>query len=129
MPYSIHWHDRAVVFAYSKTVTSQDLLLSNQEVYGDERFDRLRWQLVFFDEVEGVEFSPSDIKLIAYMDRGAAISNPNITVAFVGESALLDEVRKIYATHAKTPAWPVTIFQSRESAWDAVGQQQRVHKR
>ena len=127
MPFSIHWHDRAVVFEYSGKVTSQDLLRSNQQVYGDERFDRLRWQLVFFDEVETVEFTNSDVKLIAYMDRGAAISNSNITVAFVGESQLLDDVNNIYASHAKSPAWPVTHFESREKAWEAVSQQRRLY--
>lgn len=122
MPYKVTWKPNYVSFDYFGIVTSQDIIQSNQEVYGDERFDKLHWQLVSFDETESVQFEPANIRLIAYMDQAAARSNPKITVAFVGKTKILEEVATAYAETNIEPVWSIIQFDSREEAVSYINQ-------
>lgn len=122
MPYRIIWDNRHVTFEYSGEVTSRDIIESNEKVYGDPRFDDLRWQLVLLDEVASVSYTQANVKLITYMDQGAALSNPRITVAFVGSSDLLRELEESYARAGAKPAWPVVRFDRRDQALEHIQQ-------
>ncbi|MDQ8187125.1 hypothetical protein [Pelagicoccus sp. SDUM812002] len=116
MPYRINWKSSYVLFEYFGKVTCADIVESNKEVYGDERFDDLRWELVSFDEAESVAFKENSIRLIAYMDQAAARSNPHITVAFQGTTKILKEVEVAYSNTGSKPTWPVVHFETREEA-------------
>lgn len=116
MPYKINWETRYVSFEYFGVVTSEDIISSNQQVYGDSRFDSLRWQLVSFDKTESIAFKTSDIRLIAYMDKAASHTNPNITVAFVGKTKILEEVAAEYDAVSTSTNWPLLHFESCEEA-------------
>lgn len=116
MPYQITWNHNYVAFDYYGRVTDEDIIESNKEVYGDVRFDELRWELVSFDRTESVAFKESNIRLIAYMDKAAARSNPRITVAFVGKTEILNDVQEAYANTQADPVWPVVHFESRKDA-------------
>lgn len=116
MPYRINWGKRYVVFAYYGDVTANDILESNQIVYGDERFDALRWEFVCFDEAETISFTRESVRVVAYMDQGAAISNPNITVVFVGASETLDKVNSCYAQVDGQRKWTVKSCETRDQA-------------
>lgn len=116
MPYDIIWNAHFVTFNYHGHVTSQDLIESNQEVYGDPRFDLLHWELVCFDETESVSFNPANVRLIAYMDQAAAKSNSKITIAFVGKTKIIEEVEAAYSNTGVEPAWALIHFDNREEA-------------
>lgn len=116
MPYRITWKDKLIVFEYYGKVTSADIRESNQQAYGDSRFDSLKWELVLFDEAETVEFKESDIRLIAYMDKAAAQSNPYITVVFAGKSEAMEQIQELYSKMDSAAPWPVVSFDSYESA-------------
>lgn len=116
MSYRINWGKRYVIFEYYGDVTAHDILESNQIVYGDERFDSLRWELVCFDEAESISFEQVSIRIVAHMDHGAAISNPNITVIFVGTSETLNQVNRCYAQVDGPRKWPVKTCETREQA-------------
>ncbi|MDQ8204050.1 hypothetical protein [Pelagicoccus sp. SDUM812003] len=130
MPYRLTWERRTVFFDYFGDVTSQDLLESNQIVYGDERFDKLLWQVVSFEKAEAISHSAAYVKRIAYMDKAAARSNPNITVAFVGNSPALDQIGSEYIDVASEPAWDVVHFSTLDEAkaYIATAIQEREHR-
>lgn len=117
MPYNLHWRERVVTFEYFGDVTSLDILRSNENVYGDSRFDQLRWQLVFFDDVKSVKFVKQDIRRIAYCDKGAYMTNPEIQVLFVGASELVKEMAELYQSFSSERGWPTVYLQDREQAW------------
>ncbi len=116
MPYKITWEPTYVSFDYHGEVSSEDIIESNKEVYGDPRFDQIRWELVSFDETESITFTNANIRLIAYMDQAAARSNPHISVAFVGKTKILQEVEDAYSNTGVEPIWPLLHFDNREEA-------------
>lgn len=116
MPYEIIWKSNYVFFDYSGDVTSEDIVESNKVVYGDPRFDDLSWELVSFDKAISINSKPSHVRLIAYMDNAAARCNPYISVAFIGNSKILQEVEAAYSTTNAEQTWPIVHFESREEA-------------
>lgn len=124
MPYRITWNPDFVTFDYFGHVTSQDIIESNEKVYGDSRFDQLHWELVCFDETESVSFKSANVRLIAYMDQAAAKCNSKITIAFVGKTAILKEVAEAYANTGIEPVWPVIQFDDREEAISYITQKE-----
>jgi len=121
MGFQLTWEDRMVIFDYSGDMTSQDILNSNRSVYGDPRFDRLHWQLVCVDQVESFNFEEKDVKLIAYMDKAAALANSNITIVFAGENDNLKKLYTAYSEFIEGDLWPVHYFETREEALSYIG--------
>lgn len=116
MPYHLKWDGDRVAFHFSGDVSSQDIVESNQRVYGDPRFDDIRWQLVFFDEATSASFKAEDVRLVAYMDGAAATSNPRVTVVFIGSGEVMNQVETTYSQAKAEPPWPVLTFDSRAEA-------------
>lgn len=120
MAFKLEWKDRVVVFEYSGEVTSEDILESNQFVYGDHRFDALRWQLVFFDEVSVVNFNERDVKKIAFCDKAAFVTNSRIQVLFVGKTELVREMYTLYESFVGESFWPTIYLEERKDAWNCL---------
>ena len=120
MPFQIEWKDRIVVFEYGGILTSQDILLSNQQVYGNQRFDAIHWEVVLFDKVERLEFQENDVKMIAYLDMAAYKSNPNITVVFVGDTELMKGLYELYDSIVKDRCWTTVLVEDRKDVWQQI---------
>lgn len=120
MPYRLIWGKRHVLFNYSGNVTSADVIESNHLVYGDERFDNLRWQIVSFDAADSIDFSEEDVKRIAFMDHAAAQSNPRITVIFCGPPDLLQNAGITYAEATHENLWPILVVESEAEALETI---------
>lgn len=116
MPYSVEWLRQGIIWTFFGIVTSEEALRSNQELYGDPRFDNTRFQLADFSTVEKVEFTVSDVKRIAYLDRAAALTNGNLRVAIIADQSILEDYMLTYAKFAPRNAWKVKLFQTREEA-------------
>ena len=123
MPFEIKWGKDYVLFEYFGKVSSLELVNSNKLVYGDERFDNLKWELVHFDRAESVSINEKDIRLIAYMDKAAARSNPHITVAFIGQTETLEQIEAQYKNAGSPPVWPLVRFDSYEDAVSYITQE------
>ena len=121
----MHWDKRVVVFEYFGVVDSFDFLESNRDVYGDDRFDGLRFQVVLFDQVTEVNYSPKDVKKIAYLDMAAYRSNPHVTVLFTGDSSLLKKLNSLYSTYVEGRAWPSQFFKNREDVWAQITEKEK----
>ena len=112
MPYTTTWTQHGVTWKYTGILTGEELLQSNLNIYGDERFDDLLYQIVDLSEVEQMTVSPILIRKIAYLDMAAAHTNPRIRVAVIDGKQLND----IYSENANETHWPTQDFDSMEAA-------------
>lgn len=96
MAYKIICKARGVEWVYTGVLTGSELIESNEKIYGDPRFDDLRYQLVDLSQVERYEITEQDMKRMAFYDRVAAQSNPRIRLAVI---APRDEDRAITETY------------------------------
>lgn len=116
MPYRIEWKDRTVRWIYTGIVTGKEALDSNYEVYSDNRFDDLRHEIVDFTNADGIDMSDQEVKKIAYMDKAATNSNPDIKVAMVGSPEMIKSISGMYAKYSENSRWKVAVFETLEEA-------------
>jgi len=116
MPYQIEWRDCGVYWTYTGVVTGEDILQSNFDIYGDERFDDLRYEIVNLLEAEKVEVSERHMQKVAHLDSAAARTNTNIRVAVVAREAEAVFLQTLYSKFSKENGWPTRLFESVEDA-------------
>lgn len=117
MPYTITWQTHGIAWTYSGVLTGNELLQSNFDIFGDERFDDIRYQIVDLTRVEKIEVSENHMRKIAHLDMAAARSNPRVKVAVVttapGGQFLSDTYDKY--TDGKSP-WEMKVFATVDDA-------------
>lgn len=124
MPYTTTWHDRGIVWTYTGTLNGPELLESNFEIFGDERFDDIEYQIADLTGVEKFELTETHMRKIAHLDMAAARSNPKIKVAVVTGSETGVELTRIYQKHVtEKSTWEIGIFESLEDAKTWLGLQ------
>lgn len=101
-------------------MTGNELLQSNFDIFGDERFDDLRYQIVDLTAVEKVEVTESHMRKVAHLDMAAARSNPRVKIAVVAadqDGQFLSDTYDKY-TNGKSP-WFTQVFTniSEAEAW------------
>ena len=116
MPYTTTWNRQGVVWTYSGVLTGQEALQSNLEIYGDERFDDLHYQIADFTAVTDNQISDLHTKKIAYLDRAAAQTNPNIKVAIVMKDVEHLNTADVYSELSKHSPWELKVCHSLEEA-------------
>lgn len=116
MPYHIEWTDSWVYWTYSGVVTGEDILQSNFEIYGDERFDKLTCQIVNLLDAESFEVTERYMQKVAHLDAAAAQSNNRIRVAVVARASDAVRLHEIYTKHSRKESWPVELFDTVEAA-------------
>lgn len=116
MPYKLHWTSNCVEWTYYGSLTGAEIIESNNEIYGDSRFDDLHYQIVDLSNVESFGVSETNMKHMAHLDRAAARSNPHIKVAVIAPKGPVLEIADTYARHNTESPWQTAIFDTREEA-------------
>jgi hypothetical protein len=116
MPYSINWEPDGIIWTFQRILTNRDVIEANLAIYGDPRFDDLRYQIVDLSGVERFDVSNEALQEAAAMDEAAALNNPNLVVAVVatGEEAM--DVAETYEAAMGSSRWKVRIFRSMKEA-------------
>lgn len=111
MPYTTTWLINGIIWTYSGVLTGEDLLNSNFEIFGDERFDDIRYQIVDLTAVEKVEVTQNHMRKVAHLDMAAARTNPRVKIAVVtteDDGKLISDIYDQY-TEGKSP-WVTQVF-------------------
>lgn len=116
MAYEIYWTMRCVEWRYSGSLTGREIIESNNRIYGDERFDDLRHQLVDLSDVDDFNVSDIDMKHMAHLDKAAARSNSKIKLALVAPTGPASEVAEAYGNYSRDSIWETVIFETRDEA-------------
>lgn len=123
MPYQISWQEHGVTWHYSGVLTGKDLMQSNFDIFGDERFDDIRYQIVDLTGVEEIQVTEQHMRKVAHLDMAASRSNPRVKVAVVSNSEAATQLNVYYDKYCdeKSP-WETRVFGSIEEAEAWVGQ-------
>lgn len=110
MPYKIEWNAETVIWTYTGRLTGEELLQSNMDIYGDERFDDLRYQIVDLRAVDEFVVDEHHMRKIAHLDRAAAYTNPRIRVAVVTSDQKGESMTDTYIEQSPEAHWPTQTF-------------------
>ncbi|HSG98516.1 MAG TPA: STAS/SEC14 domain-containing protein [candidate division Zixibacteria bacterium] len=121
MPHTITWEPEGVRWTYSGCVTDQEAIQSNLDIYDDERFESIRYQLVDMLQVETFDVSGATIREISHMDREQRPRNPNIKVAFVTTKQVIYGMGRMYEMAGGMEAWETKVFETLGEAREWLG--------
>lgn len=116
MPYVINWNPHGVEWIYSGTITGKEIIQSNEAIYGDPRFDDLRYQLVDFTRVVDFAVSSKEMRQMAHLDAAASRSNPEIRLAVIAPEKAGRELCQSYLDSSGNLNWRVRVFENRDAA-------------
>ena len=112
MSYTTEWEKNGVVWRYSDVVNGEELIKSNLEIYGDERFDIMKYQIVDLIDVNTFQVTRDEMLKMAAYDKAAALSNPRVKVAIVATIPAIKTLTELYeAANIESP-WETRVFDS-----------------
>lgn len=118
--YKLDWEPNGVSWKYYGNVSGEEVIEASIVVYGNYRFDDLRFKLVDFLDVESINMDENQIAEIAHQHLAAAISNPRIKTAIVVKEHM-NEMAILFASFFKDSNWEVKIFQDKNEAYNWIG--------
>lgn len=121
MPYATEWEQHGILWRYWGQVDGQQLIRSNLDIYGDERFDRLKYQIVDLTRVARLDVARDDILTLAAYDRAASLSNPRIRIAVVALLTAARSLTRLYEVENTASPWSTRLFDNMREARDWVG--------
>ena len=114
MAHSLIWEDTGVYWKYSGQVSGEEIVDASSQVYGDERFDDLKYKLVDFLDAECIEIRVDQVALVAYQHRAAEMSNSSIQTAIVAKPEF--EQANTFALFFEDSNWDVKVFNNMDDA-------------
>ncbi|MCL4696113.1 MAG: hypothetical protein KJ023_03490 [Burkholderiaceae bacterium] len=109
------WEPTGVHRVFADRTDCGEFLVSLREVYGDRRFDCVRYVINDFSACTDLSVDMEVIREMAAMDSAASHSNPHIRIAIVGVSELIQAGIAAYAGVALSP-YPVKLVATLDEA-------------
>lgn len=116
MPYEISWEPHGIVWTFHGELTGEDATQANLDIYGDPRFDTLRYQIVDILGVEHFNLTKDIMDESASLDEAATFTKPHLVVAVIAATREAIEVAKMYQSAMTTASWKVQVFPNMEEA-------------
>ena len=118
MPVLLTWEDHGLYRRYTGAVSSELLVRVKEANLGDERFDRLRYTICDFSDIEDFSFRKQDLDYLGALDKASSLYRPEIFVATVAtderiasamralrDSGVSPYPRGVFASVAQARAW------------------------
>ena len=121
MTYKLDWESNGIYWEYYGKVSGKEIIEASTTIYGDERFDTLKYKLVNFLGAESINIDDDEVALIAYQHRAAERSNPNIKNAIVIKSNI--QLADKFAAFFTDSPWDVQVFQDLDEANNWLGRE------
>jgi len=118
MSYQTSWQGSDVQITFEGTVLFDDIIEADNLLYGDPRFDSMKYQLFDFFKVGKVDVSKRDVEVIAALDRASSAWNNHIKVAIVAIDPYIVELITVYKNNMAGTKWIIEGF---ENLRDAIG--------
>jgi len=112
MSYNITWQDSNVIISFEGNVNYQDVNEADNIVYGDSRFDDMKYQIADFSKIEKFELTEDEVQIIAMLDKSSSRWNNKIKLAVVTLDLYLLERIKPYIETMQDTEWSIKIFEN-----------------
>jgi hypothetical protein len=110
------WEPKGVIITFSDVVDGEELFQANEELYADERFDNIHYQIFDFTKVTEFKVEIDWITKLAAWDKAAALSNPNMKVATVATDEVTQMLSSLYSDESLESSWETQMFISIDEA-------------
>jgi len=112
MSYKINWQGSNPIITFEGTVTSADIIEVDNILYGDVRFDSMRFQLFDISEIANVVFKDEEVKLIGVLDKTASRWNNHVRVGVVTNHPEVIKLNQTYKESIEGTNWEIKWFET-----------------
>jgi hypothetical protein len=116
MAYKTFWEEKGIKWVFTGSLTNDDLLKCNKELYENPRFLNVEYELCDFTAVEDFPVESKVIRLIGRMDLEQSKRNPKIKVAIISNEIVMRGLVSIYEAAAYNSPWETQFFENEEDA-------------
>lgn len=122
MPCEMIWKDEGIIFRHNGTVTNEEVQEMNNLMYGDPRFDKIRYQIADYTRVTENLISFKEAKVIAKIDRASSHWNRKVMLlGVVTTDPQFIPVAEAYFREFVGTMWVGKCFSTLEEAMEWVG--------
>lgn len=112
MSFKITWKDSNVIISFTKNLSYKDMYDVNNLVYGDSRFNNMKYQIADFSKIEKFEFTKEEITIISTLEKSSTIWNNKIKLAIITSDVDYLRAIKPYLEVMKTTNWELKVFKT-----------------
>ena len=116
MSYKLIWESKGLLVKHYGTYSISNILFAINEIYGDERFDEINYQIMDLSEVDEITVSADDVDMIVDHEINPLKSNPNVKFVFVSTNKVMPELVVEYKRIGKHLPWEIKLFATLEEA-------------
>ena len=117
MASKIIWEENGFLVKHSGTVTDEEVMMVNDIMYGDARFEKISYQIADFTDVTDNRITHRDAKVIGTMDRTSSVWNSKkMKIAIVTTDEKFLPVVKAYLKELEGMNWEGRSFKTLEMA-------------
>lgn len=123
MTVELHWETKALLcIKYSGTVSGDEILMSQNSMTDDERFDGIRGLLLDCFSITKNLSTENDIVKISAIAKAQSMTNPFIKNAVVlNPSEDVQALAAYYKLLTKSTGWKIELFETENDARDWLG--------
>lgn len=115
MSHKLTWESEGVYWKYTGIVSGEEIIEATTGIYGDTRFDELRYKLVDFIDIESLDVTEQEVALLAFQHKSAATYKANIKNALVIRPELSELANK-FVEFSNDSSWPIKVFDNMAEA-------------
>lgn len=110
MNYEINWNDVNPCIRFEDAINFEAINKINELLIGHKNFDNMAYQIWDFIEVQDLDLSEGDLKIIAALDKSSSIWNKKMKIALVAKNKAVVDVCFKYKESMKDTEWIIDIF-------------------
>jgi len=118
MSFQIEWNENDAYVKFYGELTFQDFHDANGKIYGNHRFDHMKYQIADFTDVSSINLTAYEVKIISTLEKGALCWNESVKVAHVTKDKYLRELVYTYEESMKDTNWVCRLFEELDEAKD-----------
>ena len=122
MPYILHWKKKGLYCKFTGAVSGAELMQCNNDIYGDQRFDDIQYQIFDMLNVSELLVEAKDVRIVAACDKAAALTNPTIKCALVAQNENAHALSRLYQSGIEESPWEGRSFNDLSSAREWLSQ-------
>lgn len=116
MGYTIEWKHADIIVKFDGKLIKEDILSVDNQIYGNSKFDKMKYQIFDYSQVSEVALSEADVKMISILDKSSTIWNNHVRVAIITDDVKIFGLAEIYRAILIDTKWLVEIFTNFDEA-------------
>lgn len=116
MPHTNNWTSDGLIRAFTGTITGPEIIESNFEMHGDQRFDDINYVINDFSQVDECAVSEEEVQMLPIIDEVATNANDKLKIAIISTHDEITKLAKVYCEMMLQATYDARLFDNFDDA-------------